>query len=501
MPRCVPRLLTLFILLFGGWAAAEEPPPTGAIAWSKDLTSALATAAEDKRIVMVCVNAKFVEGRQDEEPAAKGLREVIYKEPRVVKRSREFVCVLLTPKGSSAEYGELRALGIDGRIVSPQHIFISPDGTRILHRKEYWPYGKGGTAVKALLEMMAQAQKNLADKAPGPQEPADAAPPKVDPAPQADPAPQGAEARAAWIARLVEQVATGGAQRRDEALEELIGGDKEGDCIAPLAALMPEHKKNSILVIAIIRALGRDGLFQAALPIAAQLKHKDERVRGNAAVSLEYIGCREKKVIAALKRSADKEKDESIANHAYRALGRCASKDAKIRTFLLKKAGGAKSEYASYGPCIGLAYFEGDKKAARGVEKLLKKIGVPGSRRGGGQNAVKRSLVSWTLASIGDPKSGKFVREELMSGLEHVKAEWVGGLMTFWDTVARVCEGQRELMPGVEDGVRGAVSYIKRINLARYGAETRHLMDEYRKGREAASVRPKGDDILNDERS
>ena len=49
------------------------------------------------------------------------------------------------------------------------------------------------------------------------------------------------------------------------------------------------------------------------------------------------------------------------------------------------------------------------------------------------------------------------------------------------------------------DGVRGAVTYVKRIDLARYGAETRHLMDAYREGREFAGFTPLGDHVLNDE--
>jgi hypothetical protein len=69
-----------------------------------------------------------------------------------------------------------------------------------------------------------------------------------------------------------------------------------------------------------------------------------------------------------------------------------------------------QSEFASYGPYIALAYFEKGKAAARGVEKILKQIGIPGGRRGGGGNSVKRGLVSWTLASIGNSKSGAFFK-------------------------------------------------------------------------------------------
>ncbi len=38
------------------------------------------------------------------------------------------------------------------------------------------------------------------------------------------------------------------------------------------------------------------------------------------------------------------------------------------------------------------------------------------------------------------------------------------------------------------------------MKLERYGAETRNLMDEYRKGRESYDFTPRGDHILNDKR-
>ncbi|MHC4339757.1 MAG: hypothetical protein ACYSX0_06050 [Planctomycetota bacterium] len=109
-------------------------------------------------------------------------------------------------------------------------------------------------------------------------------------------------------------------------------------------------------------------------------------------MSLECIGDRHKNVVAALSRTAGKEKNRVIANHMCSALGRCGVGDSKARSILLKKCAGTKSEFASYGPTIGLAYFEGEKKAARGVGKILKKIGVPGGRRGGGLYAEGRLL-------------------------------------------------------------------------------------------------------------
>ncbi len=477
--RWITRLtLALISLILISPVAAQEQG--GAIAWSKDLPTAMEAAKKAERLLMVCINAKSVDGEM-EEPAAKGLRDVVYKDKRVVERSRDFVCVFLTAKGSSKEYDVLRKLGIDGDITSPQHVFVSADGTRIVHRRAYWVFGKGERAVEVLLEMMTKAEA-AAKIMPAP-----------EPEPEGDGPPKSDSERATWIAGLIEQVAD--LDKRYAAARQLVAADNDGDCTGPLIALLPEYKKDKSALRAIVRALGRDGLEAAALPIADLLKHKEDTVRANAAVSLEYIGSHDKKVVAALKRLADKEKDAAIANHAFRALGRCGTDDSKIRTFLLKKATSGKSEYATYGPCIALAYFEEDEKAMRGVEKMLKQIGVPGGRSG--TNVVKRGLVSWTLASIGDVDSGDFVREELIAGLEHVTAFWVEGLRGFWDLVAKVCEGERESLPAVVAGVGGFVRFAKGANMERYGGEEAHLMDEARKNRDATDFKPKGEDILN----
>ncbi len=459
------------------------------IAWHKDLPTALAKAKETDRVLMVCINAKHVDGREDEEPAAKGLREIVYHNRQVVEQSRRFVCALLTAKGSSTEYDALRELGIDGDIISPQHIFVAPAGDRIVLRKEYWSHGSGDRAVDALLTMMAQAEvaagKQAAMDAAG-----DGGPPAED------------EARAAWIAERVAAIA-GGVTERDVAIQQLLDADNDGDCTDALIAALPDYKKNVSTLRALIRALGRDGLESAALPIVEQLGHKEDSIRANAAVSLEYIGSSDKKVISALTKMTGKEKDEGIANHAYRALGRCGAGDAKVRGLLLKEAASAKSEFASYGACIGITYFEDDEKAMRGVEKVLKTIGVPGSRRGGGQNAVKRGLVSWSLASIGDEKSAEFVREDLIGGLENVKAFWVEGLRNFWESTAKACDGDEAALGEVEAGVRVFVQFAQRGGLERFGAESRNLMDEARRERKQPGAaedafEPNGDGILGD---
>lgn len=473
-------LLSRTVLLVSVSLALAPPGAaqgTNAIRWSEDIPTAFALAKSDQKILMICVNAKHVDGSTKVEPAAKGLREVVYKDARVVAKSREFVCAFFTPGSKLSEFSELRALGITGRIVSPQHVFVHPDATKILLRKEYWSHGKGEAGVKALLALMDEAQKKLADEG-GKAADADA--------PGPGDAPAGA-GRADWIRKRIREVVDGPQGPRRRAIDLLLGNDEKGDCAQPLILLLKEHQKNTELLVELIRGLGRDQLLDAAVVIPEFLTHKDEKVRGNAAVSLEYIGSRQKEVVSALLKAAGREKDEAIANHMYRALGRCGVDNNRARSTLLKKCAGGKSEFASYGPIVGLAYFTKDAKAARGVEKILKKIGVSGGRRGAGANTVRRGLLAWTLASIGDEKSAAFVREELLAKLENVQAFWVAGLKSFYRSVARACDGDKSALTEVEAGVGRIAAFARR---------TGGLMDEYRKDREAAEFTPKGDGIL-----
>ena len=85
-----------------------------------------------------------VDGRRRQEPAAKGLREVIYKDVRVVTKSRQFVCAFLTPEGSSHDYGELRALGMRTVLLPNDPGTFSAHGMRRAERRRE---GAAGEAV------------------------------------------------------------------------------------------------------------------------------------------------------------------------------------------------------------------------------------------------------------------------------------------------------------------------------------------------------------------
>ncbi|MDA1194091.1 MAG: hypothetical protein O2894_02820 [Planctomycetota bacterium] len=501
MPRTA-RFLVLVGFVLGPlallpWASVqaeeEQPPavqPGDTITWVNDVAKAFERAAEKRLPVMICINSRRVDGGK-EEPAAKGLREVIYLDTQVVAKSRKFVCVFLTSEGSSADYGELRArFGIEGTITSPQHIFSHPDhqqGEALLERKEYWPYGKGDGAIKSMLELMDNALAAFHKREGTAQTPTpEGGDGPVDPAPEAPIAPGDDAERAAWIAKLIAIVRSGDETTRREALRSLLSNDKDGDCTKPVIALIPEYEKEKDEVarlVDIVRALGVPQLFEAAHAMDDLLKHKDDSVRANVAVSLEYIGCPES--AKSLEARADREKEENIANHMFRALGRCGAGEAKVRETLLKNVKGAKSELASYGPIVGLAYFHKDAKAARGVEKLLQAMGPPGGgRRGGGQGTMKRALLAWTLSQIEDPKSAEFMREKMLKPLDNMEAWWIGAVAGYYSAIARKCEGDAEAEGEIDEGIRRTLEFA---------GGTGEIMDAARKDRDRSRFEPKAD--------
>lgn len=491
MKSSAPLLcLALALLVSGaGPVAADETGDT--VTWIRTLSDAFAAAKEQDRPLMICINSEVVDGGR-REPAAKELREKTYKDPSIVTLSRQFVCAFLTAEGSSEDFGELRLrFGIDGEIVSPQHIFAYPDGT-LITRKEYWPYGRGQGSVSALKDLMQKAlsadrsRRGLPDSTPPEDgEPADGAddPPVGDEVPEA---PEDAEARATWILEQRKRVLEGDPLGRQTALKALVLADQGGDTLAFLIELLDEWKKDALRLVDVVRVLGRPGLDDAAKPLTKLLGHKDDSIRANTAVSLEYIGCDD--AVSSLMKYAKREDDTAIANHMYRALGRCGVGQAKVRSFLVKMVQGGKSNSASYGPIIGLAYFEQDSKTAREVEKLMKKEGIPGGRRGGWRGGTKRALLTWCLTEVGfnDRKSAKFMREDFIPivAANAYAAEFVD----FFVAAAECCEGNAEAKDDVNTGVRWA------LGRARTGRAA--LMDDARRDRDDTGFEPKADDLM-----
>jgi HEAT repeat protein len=504
--------LGVVVALVAGAAArsaqADQLPPAqpgDTITWVKGLPKAFEEAAKQGLPLMICINSERVDGGRVE-AAAKELREVTYKDPRVVGTSRGFIVAWLTAEGSSDDFGELRArFKIEGLIVSPQHIFAYPDGT-LIDRHEYWPHGTGERSTLALLDLMDKAlakhkvAKELGPAAPAtpapttpaPGEAPPAAPPGGDPA---APAPGPGDAGAVRE-KLLEAVEKGSPEARREALRRLLADDADGANVRAILALLPklDEAKAIDTLIDVVRALGKHGLKDpekkdVALALAGYLDHKDEGLRGNAAVSLEYVGAPE--AVDALKGRLDREKVELIHCHLLRALGRCGAGDSKVRAVLDRRVTSAKTEPLSCAAIVGLAYFEKDAAAARTLEEQLQKVGPPafGRRGGGGENSLKRAFLAWALAEVGDKKSGDFMRKKMLPSLDNV-ADF-GGVVTrvrdFYDAVADVCEGSAaggnaEAKAVVDGSIQWVIGF--------YGNP---LHDDLRRNRDSGGFTPKAD--------
>lgn len=461
---------------------AKDAEPEETIAWMHDVPAAFERAAAEKKVLMVCINARHAIGER-EEPAAKGLREVVYRDPAVVEKSRSFVCVLLTAEGSSDDYGELRyRLGVDGFIVSPQHIFAHPEhqvGAKPLVREEYWPYGEGERAVKALLALMEEAlaayaaseERSKATSDPAAEALVDSAAPKT-----------GAE-RTAWIQGLIGIIRGPDKSLRRRALRALVECDAEGDCIAPLVPLLTffQEEQRVGALVDIVRRLGVPGLEAATPGLHGLLEHEDAVVRGHVAVTLEYIGSAASTapLLARLKR----EKETVLANHLARALGRCGAGDAAARKKLLRMtAPGKDDDFGSFGAVIGLAYFAGDSKVARALERQIPKLGSP-FKKGQGTHTFLRAALIWSLGEVRDPKTATFLRKRVVAPLESEKSTWKGSLIRYCEAVARKCEGDDEAQGDIEKGIS---SYL-------WADDASGLADKFRRGRDMRKFVPKGE--------
>jgi hypothetical protein len=281
------------------------------ILWMQDVPAAFERAKKDAKPLLIAINAAFVDGGKAE-PAGKELRDHTYKAKEVVAKAQLFVCALLKPDATSADYAELRTrFGMDGLVVSPQHIFVHADGT-LIGRHEYWPHAHGQPSVDALLKLMDEAL--AAHKA---KTGAGGGPVPTDPA-------AGVDARAAWIREQVAKLrdTTLDFATREVAGKELIKGDQKGDCLDPVCTFLLDAKKDTELQVALVRALGKPGLEFVVPTLCQLLDDRSDELRSNVAVTLEYVGS--VRAVEPLTKRIGKGADEYTWNNCCRALAAAA---------------------------------------------------------------------------------------------------------------------------------------------------------------------------------
>ena len=192
---------------------------------------------------------------------------------------------------------------------------------------------------------------------------------------------------------------------------------------------------------------------------------REDDIRANADVTLEHIG--DPRAVEPLTKHLSRERDERTYNDCCRALGRCGAKQDAARKTLLHELAIAKSPQTSAGPAIGLAYFEKDAEAARGLEKAAKKEG----------DHTRRAPILWALSEVGDPKSAEFVKRELLAG------EKVAYVQMYLKAIIAKLDGS------ADDATEQTIGYAM-------GWSLRQAMvtnDAARRGRDQAEWKPKGE--------
>lgn len=316
--------------------------------------------------------------------------------------------------------------------------------------------------------------------------------------PEAPKVPIDAEARAEWMGELIGKIREGEPTTRRAALTMLVKHDKQGDTLHALIALLTENSLTTDATIDLARVLGIEGLVDAVEPLLALLPSADASVRGNVAVTLEYIGLYT--AVDGLKKQLGKEKTGSVRNHLCRALGRCGAGQRPVRSALLKQLNKAKTDQDFVGPLLGLAYFEKDPTVARKIEKLLAKAVIPkGTSLLAGRRRAR--VMGWLLGEVADAKTPRFIRKKLLPRLKSNRGLSVvgigGGEQEFYEAVARKIDGD----PSAKAKVDTAIGSLANLDVTSGDIRTLgsvagtgiSTMDEMRKGRDMSKFQPKGD--------
>ena len=310
--------------------------------------------------------------------------------------------------------------------------------------------------------------------------------------------PDEGEARAEWIQDRLTDVREGKQSKRRAALKMLVAQDQDGDTTSRLVALLSDGGLRGEALVDLVRALGIDSLVAAIPPLVALLASDDASVRGNVAVSLEYIGGHE--AVEPLKKRLGRESIGSVRNHLCRALARCGAGQKPVRAALLKQLRRARADQDLVGPLAGLAYFERDAQVARKLEKLLAKSVVPKGTDGAISARRRAKLMGWTLAHVKDAKTPKFLRDKVLPRLKSsssISIVGIGGTEAqFYEAVARYIDGD----PSAKDTVDSAIGSGNNTGMVIGGRSLGsvsgigiRMMDDMRKGRDMQDFVPLGD--------
>ena len=302
------------------------------IAWEASYGDAVERARAKHKVLFVAVN-------MDGEGANDYMAAKVYHDKRITELTADTVNVIASrfshgaPDSTCKRFGTItcaqhqfaekgvRGTAVkpskDGHVIAPQHVFLDPAG-KVLMSVPYvisveeleW------CLIKALNEVHPDAQREFPEQAQAPMRLN--AGRLYDPeAGQPAPRPLGKDELEATIKEL--QSGFGAPQNMQAFTRLLVTDDPDAVRYATLEVNSGLLTWSPGMNMSLVRTIGRvspESFWEVVEPL---LKHRDENVRGEAAVCLEQLGAR--KSVKAIQSALSKEKDPHVKKDLLRALG------------------------------------------------------------------------------------------------------------------------------------------------------------------------------------
>ena len=348
---------------------------TGGIQWERDYAAALEKASAENKPIFVAFN-------MDGEGANENAALKLYRTPKLVARSREFICLIASTSehesrtevidGESREvcsrFGsvtcaehlmvEIRAsdayVGKD-TVIAPQHILLTPKGA-IVARRAYQ------ASLNDLFKMMDMAAREVAREASG-----------------------GDSAELKRLKDLKLQAFERNAERRDAAISEL-GRLSDLEARNTLFSLVKPGKMDATRISA-IDALATRGNYDALETLIDCLKDKNNLIVTHSIVALEKIEL--PPAVPPLMKIWKKKPKGLIAKEVIRALAKCAPADEEVRQLVYKAARSSKDSVVEMSAVVAMASLDCDPT---GLDILADKL----KERSGNV----RGLGAWVLGAL-----------------------------------------------------------------------------------------------------
>lgn len=347
-PLLVAPLATLALLAL--WVDVARPGVRAdAIAWEPTYEAAVARSAEEARVLVVAVQLVG-------EVASRRMMDDVYTDDTVAELCERTVCLgtsnayqvgdedfLAYFNAPSVEAARATDIAVrekvlvpdeDGYVVAPQHVFLAPDGEVLMSV----PYEISAAElewclVEAILAVDPQADVERSGRARAPRRLVSGKVAKESEAPPPPTPPDDKE-----LAELLRQVDDLEGADLMDALERIMLSDarKALKEIEKQVRLSNNRGGGGVNRRTLLRRVGERSPEPYWELVAAELDHKQQAVRNEAAVALEQLGSSDAQ--SDLVKRLGREDDALVRKNLARALGASGYDSARARRELIRVA-------------------------------------------------------------------------------------------------------------------------------------------------------------------